>query len=430
MAKKSLLGGLKSWWSGEKTDYTPAAKWLEIDDHGRFYHYLSSLQGCGTLYSDNSAFDFASNLAEIYIPLDVISDRVAGARYYIAERSTINDFKEGERVENLHGNLDRLFKRPNPFQTMDDLIYQIQFNELATNISFLYPVYTTKIRSFEVLSSVYCINRSNISIDFKRAINSNPFTLGSYGDLVDKYHVRHFSDVELDGNDLIVHTTGSIDPCTLLPKSPLSAASRNINNLLATYSARFNVFNSNGSAGILTRKMISGGSEADVQQFAEDGEMRQKMVDEMRNTDGIVGHKNFIGISSIPLEFIETLGKIKDLEPFKETVNDLITIGSIYGVDKDLLPREDGTTFTNKRDAEIQLWQNVIMPYSRDMCGLLDSAFGLEDSNYGFCVSFDDVPVLQSDRKTELEADILEATLEEKLRALGVTTKFNDKWKD
>src|SRR5690606_27378080 len=146
---------------------------------------------------------------------------------------------------------------------------------------------------------------------------------------------------------------------------------------------RLNVYERNGSSLILSK-------EKGVETLAEqvDPVTREMILEDMRNTDGISGNKNFVGISSYPLKAIETLGKIKDLEPFRETFTDMITIGGIYEVDKELLPKEASTTFSNKKDVEKHLWQNTIIPYSEDLCKVLNDAFWLpEDMEFKVDVS-------------------------------------------
>ena len=50
---------------------------------------------------------------------------------------------------------------------------------------------------------------------------------------------------------------------------------------------------------------------------------------------------------------------IADLEPFKECLNDAAAIAGAYGVDSNLIPREDNPTYSNLNTAEVNVYNSV-----------------------------------------------------------------------
>ena len=59
------------------------------------------------------------------------------------------------------------------------------------------------------------------------------------------------------------------------------------------------------------------------------------------------------------MNFIKTLATISELQPFEETEADALVIAGNIGVDKDLLNTKDNSNYENKKNAEINFWQNL-----------------------------------------------------------------------
>lgn len=383
-------------------------------DNNLFNTYFSNLptanNGVPTFCSGN-AYATAKSLAEIFIPIDIISDRVGSVEYKYTDI-------EGVEVEKVPENVKRLLSRPNAFQTLSQLVYQMQFSDLAQGGCYNHTAFAGKTKKTDLIDGLFCIEPDKIMPIFKKSIPENTFLIDDYSELVSGWVAWHFGKVQLLPEDVKLFITGSIGD-DLLPESPLKSVARNINNLYAVYSARYKNYINNGNAGILTRKVPNDG----LANLADNNDVRNEIINEMNAREGIVGNKNFIGISSHELNFIKTIGTISELEPFKETVVDLITIGAALNVDKDLLPREDGTTFTNKREAEKQLWQNTIIPFAQTKAEQLTKLLLLTGSGFKITADYSNVPILQEDLKTNVEIALLEIQKIERLSALGVNVK-------
>jgi hypothetical protein len=124
-------------------------------------------------------------------------------------------------------------------------------------------------------------------------------------------------------------------------------------------------------------------------------------------------------MSSVPLQFIKTLGTIKELEPFDETLENAIKIAGIFGVNKELLPKKDNATFSNQTIAEKSFWQNVIKAFANDTAKSLNKIYYLPD-NWTFMPNFTGIEALQEDKKAGLEADGLFIDNLDKLKANGI----------
>jgi hypothetical protein len=202
---------------------------------------------------------------------------------------------------------------------------------------------------------------------------------------------------------------------TFKARSPLAAVRRNIDNLLAVYNARYNVYKNNGIAGIITKKQPNMNGALTE---AIDPTTGKDIADELMHQYDLSGHGNIKAITGIPVDFIKTMATIAELEPFRETWEDAMQIAGVYGVPKELLPRESDTTYANKRDAETYFWQNVIKGVAEDTGRMLTRAMGVTDGE--IVPLFNGVECLQEDRKTGLETDGTELDNLKKMQELGV----------
>ena len=387
-------------------------KQAEKDNAGNWWYFNeiigSILSGNGKLDKDN-AFLLALSVAEIFYPIDMIADRVASLPYVkVNKNMEIVDFSQQE---------ERLLKNPNIFTTGEQLIYALVFSELADGNSYLYTKLPDSYRTVTTdrISSLWCLRPDNVSIAYK----------GRFPDLYSTTKKSDIIDHYSDGNglkadpDRVIHNINMPftveEGLNLKGKSPLCSVERNVNNLLAVYNARYNVYSNNGIAGIISKE--KGGVNGDLEQSLNPT-TRKEIADELMDDYNLTGSGNIKAITSVPVKFIKTLATISELEPFRETFADASQIAGIYGVVKELLPREDNTTFNNQRDAEKFLWQNRVKGIAEDIGKTLTKALAITDGE--IVPVFDDVEVLQTDRKESLEADGIELDNYKKMQELGL----------
>ncbi len=388
------------------------------DEHGYFYQYMKLVNGMATSkkFDPNFAFDFASTVGEIYTPIDIISSRVAGLPYKVYKKGT------DEEVE-VSGNLQKLLNKPNPWMNLNQLIYLTMFSNLSTGGSYLVSKQpdSLKSRSTDRIVNLFPLNPDLTKINLHKTI-PNPFLIKKDSEIIDNYKTNWLVDITLQPYEVTRQIYTHLDS-QFRTVSPLLSVEQNINNLMAVYSARFNVYDKNGTAGIISR-------DKDAPQLSEElnPESRQDILNDIQSRDGLTGMRNLIGISSVPIKYIETLGKIKDLEPFKETQADAIAIAGALEVDKELIPKESSTTFSNKKDVEVHLWQNIIIPNAIEQGKNLTKALYLTDLEIK--PDFSNVAILKTDRKVDAEADKLELENIRTMEDMNIKdNKLIEKWR-
>jgi len=343
-----------------------------------------------------NAFILANTVSEIYFPIDFYADRCSKVRYYVADR---ND------KEVTNSELQRLVKDINPFFTFDELVYQYVFSYLSDGNAI------TKINvpSAYKNPSVNSITRLDIlqpnMVDIYEYTGMSILDASKLTDLVKRIRYNEYNRYNQDLNLNLIRIDNidatRRDYSQVLSRSPLFKSVRSINNLLATYSARYNVYVNNGAAGYLVKKPVK---EGDVER-AVDPKGRAEMLADINDRMGLTGKRNLWGISGIPMEFINTLSSIKDLLPFEETLEDSIKIASVFQIPPDLIPRKDNSTFDNKNTAERSVWENGLTSMIQVVCQNFTKILYLDKAGYKIMADLSNVGALKQN-----ESDIEDRT--------------------
>ena len=312
-----------------------------------------------TLTDDNSLL-LAQTVSELFFPIDFIADRASKLRYFVADKS-------GNEVTNSE--INRLVINPNPLQTFGDYCYNYIFNALSDGNTVTYkqvPSSYNSKASIANISRIDVLDPTCLSID--EYINISRLTVSKLTDFVKraKYNDNSSNDINLVIDNLSIYNIDNNlrDSSIIFAKSPLFRASRSINTLLSVYSARYNVYKNNGAAGYLVKKNVSeNGVMAAVNPVDRDA-----MLKDINDRNGLTGKKNLYGISSIPIEFINTLVSIKDLVPFEETINDAIQVAGVYQIPANLIPRPEQAKYENQLESEKAAWENSIKSMVNVFC--------------------------------------------------------------
>ena len=374
-------------------DYIRRKLQIDIaDNHGDEY----AIEKVGTLaipdkLTDLNAFTLANTVAELYFPIDYMADRASKLRYYITDKNGIEIPESSE--------LNRFINKINPFYSFSDLMYQALFSYLSDGNIFQYVSVPQSYRNV----SVNNITRLDIlqpsQIEMREYTNVSELLASDLSDFIKD--ARYYSGVsqrydQLRTDRLRLYRIDATrrENSAILARSPLFKAFRNINNLLATYSARYNIYVNNGGAGYLVKKSATGGIEASLTD-------RTDIVDQISNRHGLTGNRRLWGVSSIPLEWVNTLASIKDLMPYEETLENTIKIASIYQMPPELIPRKDQSTFDNKNTAERSVWENALMSLIDTMCNYFTRSLTLDVSGYKIKADYSSVSVLSAN-ETEI----------------------------
>jgi len=401
-------------WKRAKTTATDG-KITTLSD-GSFFTYMNLSDSITPeTLTEANGYVIASQLAEVFFPIDCIAEKVAKLL------NTVHLENSAGKEIQMSRTLKKLLTRPNIYDgSFTDLIYNFVFSELSDGNGYMYfktPEGTEKITKDNV-QSIHLLQPDKVDIILKNG-EQNYFKAAQIDDYISTY------DYSVTGDKIspkfILHSKSYIKNRSVSDyrgMSPLMAAKNNVNNLLAVYQARYNVYVKNGTAYILfPQRTVANDLESAINPLKRDS-----IVSDLNNRFGLTGDKQIKGISNTPLAGLNTLVSIKDLMPLEETLANFLAIAGVYGVDKDLLPIKEGTTFTNKEVAEAKIWSDIAVSYADDICNDLTYMFGL--TNEKIAINKTGIGFLQANRKLELESDsILIKNLSE-LKLAGIDTKI------
>lgn len=372
-------------------DWIKSSKQLDIRYDDPLLEYKT--EKVGTLeipdrLTDTNAFSLANTVAELYHPIDFIADRGSKLRFYIAD-------KNGVEVPNTE--LNRFINSINPLYSFSDLFYQSIFSYLSDGNIFHYVNVPSSYKNVSPnnISRVDVLQPDKVSI--QEYTNISILDIQSQNDIIKelRYSDNSANQKTLEVSKLSLYNVDMTrkQMSFILSKSPLFKSYRSINNLLATYSARYNVYVNNGSAGYLSKKGTNTGIESIVGG-------REDIIKDINSRNGLTGRRNLWGISSVPIEFVNTLVDIQKLMPFEETLEDSIKIAATFQIPANLVPRKDQSTFDNQLEAERSVWENTLMSIVDTTCGNFTKTFRLDKIGYQIKADYSSVSALKQNESS------------------------------
>lgn len=333
----------------------------------------------------------ALHVPEVFFPIDAIAERASSLPFRL--------MLDGMPVEGAAEPLGfrRLFERPNLQQDFGQLVYDLLFYRLATGTTWLWSDRVAD--SLTGTSAVRVLDPEAVRIRYQHGMPAGWMSARRYDEIAAGFILP--AGAVLDPAEVLVSTERP-DPATggLKGRSVLDTGDASVELLRSVYRARYNVYNANGVAGLLCKEGDKSGFGASV-----DPKTRKEMADELSQQYNLAGFSGSIkALSTVPLKFIDTLAKIKDLEPFRECDRDALTIAALYQVPKHLVPNEVGVTYENAKESEVAFWDNVVLPAAELAGDLIGRAMGLPEG-YTLVPDKTGVSVLQEDRLGSLQAD-------------------------
>jgi hypothetical protein len=356
---------------------------------------VSNLEAVWGQFAKGNLTTLFHSIGEIFIPIHLIAAGVASGVY------TIRKVSDKSLVEN-NAYMNKLFATPNPLQNWAQLIYQNQCYELVTGESFMYAN-APDVLAFNYRNISTLVNMPSEDVQIQQQPILKLLSATVIEDLIKSYILPNASQ----GMTEIAPQKVMFNKCTSLKgvdmniqgRSPALSAEKAISNLVAVYEARNVIYVNRGALVIIS----SAKSDADGNKAFTAPE-KKEVSDEFNKYGLTKGKKPFL-VTNQAISATSISATIKDMEPFRETIADAEVIFGVYDVPTELMPRSEGNTYENQKQAEKRLYTKVIIPRAKSLAQSLTTFLKLNEAGLYIDVDFSHVPALQQDLKEKADVD-------------------------
>jgi HK97 family phage portal protein len=355
-------------------------------DAGRYFGIFASSVSTANLVT------LFNEIAEIQFPIRASAERALNARFVLKDYDTDSVMWDNKEI-------NKFLTQTNELETFDLFFFKLLAFYLLFGNTYIYSHVPDSLRSlprWQACDNYYVLPSGRLRVN--TPANPRLYSGAPVSDIVASYllydgtreivfpqeNVLHIQDVNM-----------SFDNTLFTGRSRMESLKYPVSNLIAVYEARNVIYVKRGALGfIVSRKKDENGSVPLTKKERDD------MLADYHQTYGADTGRNPIAISEADVDFINVGVSIKDMEPFRETLTDAIQIAGAFGVPPDLVPREDNSKYENKKEAEISLYENTVIPLTARIIKSLNAWMGFIEGKGGMYLQadFSGIPCLQQDK--------------------------------
>jgi HK97 family phage portal protein len=316
--------------------------------------------------------------------------------------------QSGEEIKNTD-RAAKILRKPNWFQGQAEYLMQTKlFREVFGNE---YP-FTLVPLGTQTITGLFTLPPNMVTI---KILESKPYWL--FSTMPDKIaymttfngaqHVlEQGTYIHLNDNNATINEANYLSGI-----SKLNALNMPIQNIRAAYEARNVLIEKRGALGILSNAATDEFGNAP---FDDDEKIAlQKELEKY----GLTKDQWQIILTGLNLKWQQMAIDADKLKLFEETREDTVKICDSYGVPYELLGSQKGTTFRNKEHAELQLYQDTIVPEAVEWIIGMNRLFKTENRSWIIKGSYDHLPIFKEDMR--LNAEVLDKIVTALSKALA-----------
>lgn len=293
--------------------------------------------------------------------------------------------------------LARLFSKPNPLQTWRQFRAQ---QKIYTQLFGFCPVLMVRPLGFNNRVDTKCMwNIPPHLISVK--LSGKVYNQSAVTEIIESIELNFAGNTTPLPVDDVVFLKDSYLSLyqEIIPESRIKSLVFPISNVVVAYEASNVLMNKHGALGILSTASASKDSFGPVAITEQEKQQLQKDFEQYGLKDN---QWQFI-ITTAALQWQQMALPVKDLMLFETIADATRQICDVYGYYYELLSKEQGDTFSNKREAKASLYMDTIIPEAEADFEVYNHYFDLTATNMRMLYDFSHVEVLQKSEKEAAE---------------------------
>ena len=297
--------------------------------------------------------------------------------------------------------LVKLFRRPNWFQSIQELLYQADLYKSIFGNRYDYFLTPsgmgTNYKAWYILPSqcVYIYCPEKLFFLQTGVPNSLEYYFQVMGDTT-KYpletkDILHFNNNRISFNPDKREDEAKLRRNYLYGTSKMASLTPNLKNLRQAHEGRHSLRKL--PAGVLTNNAKD---MAGTQPFHPDE--KDRLQEDLKKYGISLGQYQLI-LTSLNLRLNQTIVDIDKLKLYEECKADREQIAEEYGVPIELLGTKEGITYENKKYAERQLIEDTCLPETIEEINALNWKFETDKRSWHIVGGYDHLPIFQENRE-------------------------------
>lgn len=319
---------------------------------------------------DLASFDGITQAYRNCSMLKTISNRNAAAltngRWWIVDRKD-ND------VAGKYKGLARILRRPNPIQSWNEFVIQLDVYRQIYGEVFVYAVVPAGF-SVQEASALWVINPSYVEVD----VSGKAYMQSEAEDIIRAYYLRTGGQrTELERGHVLfirdINQNIGMSQSDIRGESRLIGLEKSIRNIIQAEEAVYALNKDRGAQGILSNETKDVVGKLDMTP-----EEREKVQREYMEAYGLSRGQRKVIITDANLKWQQMSFNVRDLMLFEGMEYNIQRIADSLDYPYELLSHTAGVTYANKLEAKRFHYQNTVIPLAMLYAEKFTEFFGLD----------------------------------------------------
>ena len=399
------LKAIRSIIKGNNISYTQNAAFI-LGGTPRFTNYNKDRKILELEYYENPVYSAIADIRANYI---------ANAEYKIKNNKTgevisFDNFREQKMNDVILKNMFRLIRNPNPLQSTKEFFGLQSIMKDTFGNSYTYGNFAGVKQDIKTIGSMWGVYPQYMWPTFYNNTGIRLFTATDKQDLFKGWEFRwNAATVPFELAEILHRKDANIQfniaDDLILGKSKLISLQKPLSNIKIAYESRNIIAQDRGMRGIISSAEGDDSGKTPM----TDPNAKKQLQDDFTGAGGygFRSNQNQFLITTRAIDFQNVDQDVRKLGLMDEIASDAMIVANKYSVPEILVKLYlQGATFENQENSERRMYQNAIIPETKDHIEDINNWLNVREYGYEYMVSFDHVAVLQEDMKNRSQVNL------------------------